>query len=170
MQNGFSNQSRWKAWRWRYKRLLKGGNYFETRNAWNGFCRGLYLVEFLRWELAALESLFHHFFVPFNDHKNRCRPPKRASLHSGEIPSDWAPYKKQCIRSALEAFSRTLAVNKNLHSSLPNSISKYWTSGSICSSLLISATSSTNIFELALFPIVKNISRIDPLRSMSKIP
>ena len=150
MQNGFSNQSPWKAWRWRYKRLLKGGNYFETRNAEMAFVGGCISLSFCDGNLLLWKVYFIIFSYHSHHHKNRCRPPKRASLHSGEIPSDWAPYKKQCIRSALEAFSRTLAVNKNLHSSLPNSISKYWTSGSICSSLLISAMSSTNIFELAL--------------------
>lgn len=46
--------------------------------------------------------LWKVYFIIFSyhshHHKNRCRPPKRASLHSGVIPSDWAPYKKQCIR------------------------------------------------------------------------
>ena len=53
------------------------------------FCDG----NFLLWKVYFI--IFSHHS---HQHKNRCRSPKRASLHSGAIPSDWAPYKKQCIR------------------------------------------------------------------------
>lgn len=53
------------------------------------FCDGNLLL----WKVYLIIFSYHS-----HHHKNRCRPPKRASLHSGVIPSDWAPYKKQCIR------------------------------------------------------------------------
>ena len=91
----FTNQSPWKAWRWRYKRLLKGGNYFETK-----CLKWLLSGVVSRWVFAMGTCCYGKFISSFfrTIHKNRCRPPKRASLHSGVIPSDWAPYKKQCIR------------------------------------------------------------------------